>query len=117
MRAMLIFSPGEYIPAANLTILGVYAESAIKNSTRYRVRLGCCGVECILTHDTIRKRIRTVSLYCQRCGITHHNTHRDEGFPPLLRAQAFLPHDILPAGVAWPRPPSLTQPRIWGAQA
>lgn len=117
MHTPLLFTPGEYLPAANLTILAIVYQATIKNMTRYRVRYGCCGVERVLAHATIRKRIHAARFFCQRCGLKYPNHHQDEGLPHLMRAQAFLPHDILSAGEAWPRPPSLKPARVWRAQA
>lgn len=117
MRDMLLFEVGEYIPAANLTVLGVTYQGQFKSETRYRVRYGCCGLERVLAHDTIRKRIHAAGFFCPRCNRKFPNHYQDEGLPPLMRAQAFLPADVLSAGTAWPRPPSTRPPRVWGGQA
>lgn len=117
MHTPLLFPVGEYIPAANLTILAIVYQGAFKNLTRYRVRYGCCGVERVLAHATIRKRIHGARFFCHHCGRKFANHHQDEGLPHLMRAQGFLPHDILSAGAAWPRPPSARPARIWRAQA
>lgn len=117
MLHTLLFSPEEEIPAAGLTVLGVVFLGAIKRDTRYRVRMTCCGSELILAHRTIRKRMHAVRHYCQRCGSKHRNQYADDGLPQIMRAQAFLPADILPAGCAWPRPTNTAPARVWRAQA
>lgn len=117
MLSTLLFSPEEEIPAAGLTILAIVYQGPIKSSSRYRVRMTCCGSELILAHRTIRKRLHAHRHYCQRCGSKHRNQYADDGLPQLMRAQAFLPADILPAGAAWPRPPSAALSRVWRAQA
>lgn len=117
MLSTLLFSPEEEIPAAGLTILAIVYQGPIKSSSRYRVRMTCCGSELILAHRTIRKRMHAAVQHCQRCGARNWNKHADDDLPQIMRAQAFIPADILPAGAAWPRPPSATPGRVWAAQA
>lgn len=117
MLNTLLFSPEEDIPAAGLTILAIVYQGPMKRDTRYLVRVSCCGSEIILAHRTIRKRMHAVRHYCQRCGSKHRNRYADDGLPQIMRAQAFLPADILPAGCAWPRPTNTAPARVWRAQA
>lgn len=117
MHDMLPFQGGEYIPAANLTILAVTYRGAIKGLNRYLVRFECCGAERTMSHPSLRKRIRAERVFCQHCGWKQRNLHQDDGLPQLMRAQAFLPADVLPAGSAWPRPGTLTPHHVWRAQA
>ncbi|MBP8282550.1 MAG: hypothetical protein KAX46_01330 [Chromatiaceae bacterium] len=117
MLNTLLFSPEEEIPAAGLTVLGVVFLGAIKRDTRYRVRMTCCGSELILTHRTITKRMHAAFQHCQRCSSKVANKHLDDDLPKIMRATAFLPGDILPAGEAWQRPASLAPGRTWRTQA
>jgi hypothetical protein len=125
------FTAGQEVPDAGITVLDVIDRGHKQTTTRYRVRMDCCGTEVTITHSQIRKRAKSLERsedgkavntgavrrcrWCRKRGPSEDSDAFEEGKPSrLCKVPLAVALKGLTSGYhGWAPPPSACRDDGW----